>query len=52
MTKEPLDLAALERWLSALVPVHGPLTAERIGGGQSNPTFHVRAGDGRWVLRK
>ena len=52
MTKDPLDLAALERWLSALVPVQGPLTAERIGGGQSNPTFRVRAGQGRWVVRK
>ena len=52
MTKDTLDLAALQRWLSALVPVSGPLTAERISGGQSNPTFRVRAGEGRWVLRK
>ena len=52
MTRDTLDLAALQRWLSARVPVHGPLTAERISGGQSNPTFRVRAGEDRWVLRK
>ena len=53
MTKQPtLDLAALERWLSTRATVRGPLSAERIGGGQSNPTFHVRAGADRWVLRK
>ena len=30
----------------------GPMRLERIGGGQSNPTFFVSFGDRRWVLRK
>ncbi|MEO6952818.1 MAG: phosphotransferase [Polyangia bacterium] len=51
MKEHGLDLAALERWLATQVAVEGPLVAERIGGGQSNPTFHVRAANDRYVLR-
>lgn len=30
----------------------GPLTAEKFAGGQSNPTFLISAGSGRYVLRR
>ena len=48
-----LDLAALERYLAATLPgFRGPLTAEKFGGGQSNPTFLLTTGNGRYVLRR
>ncbi len=31
---------------------HGPLRAEKFAGGQSNPTFLLRAQSGRYVLRR
>ena len=31
---------------------HGPLTAEKFAGGQSNPTFLIRAASGKYVLRR
>lgn len=46
-----LDLSALERWLSGKVS-GGALAVERIGGGQSNPTWFVDWGEARMVLRK
>jgi aminoglycoside phosphotransferase (APT) family kinase protein len=46
-----LDLAALERWLADRVPGRD-LSVERIGGGQSNPTWFVDWGHARYVLRK
>jgi aminoglycoside phosphotransferase (APT) family kinase protein len=48
-----LDLAAVERYLSAHVPgFRGPLTAEKFGVGQSNPTFRLDSASGPLVLRR
>ncbi|SMX33060.1 phosphotransferase family protein [Maliponia aquimaris] len=46
-----LDLSALETWLTGKLP-GGPLRTERIGGGQSNPTWFVDWGPHRYVLRE
>ena len=43
---------ALERYLSAnLSGFEPPLTVQQFGGGQSNPTFLLSAGDRRYVMR-
>jgi aminoglycoside phosphotransferase (APT) family kinase protein len=48
-----LDVAAVERYLTARVPgFRGPLTAEKFGFGQSNPTFRLDSPSGRLVLRR
>jgi len=56
----PIDVAALERWLSprlfgtaadADAPA-APLTARQFAGGQSNPTYLLQRGGQRFVLRK
>lgn len=47
-----LDLPALERWLELHLPHGSRLTVERIGGGQSNPTWFFDWGPHRMVLRK
>lgn len=47
-----LNIEALGHWLAQKLPGHGGLTTERIGGGQSNPTWFVDFGDARLVLRK
>jgi aminoglycoside phosphotransferase (APT) family kinase protein len=47
-----LDLSALESWLKSKLPDGGDLKTERIGGGQSNPTWFVDWGPQRMVLRK
>ncbi|MBP2231054.1 aminoglycoside phosphotransferase (APT) family kinase protein [Azospirillum agricola] len=45
--------AELERHLAGAVPsFQGPITLERISGGQSNPTFFVTSPTHRLVLRK
>jgi len=47
------DPARLEPYLKAQLPeLSGPMTAERIGGGQSNPTYWLRFADRAVVLRK
>jgi len=47
------DAAALARWLGARMPAGSGLPAlERIGGGQSNPTWFVDWAGARLVLRK
>jgi aminoglycoside phosphotransferase (APT) family kinase protein len=47
------DTASLHRYLRDQAPrFDGPLHIERLSGGQSNPTFLLRAGEGRYVLRK
>jgi aminoglycoside phosphotransferase (APT) family kinase protein len=46
-----LDLRALGGWLAARCGGRGPPRAERIGGGQSNPTWFVDWGARRLVLR-
>ena len=51
--RHQFDASALERWLSGNVPdFHGPLILRQFEGGQSNPTFHVAAGSGEYVVRK
>lgn len=48
-----LDLAAVESWLAGVAPdVKGPLRAEKIMGGQSNPTFLLHGPSGDYVLRR
>ncbi|TMG86434.1 MAG: phosphotransferase family protein [Betaproteobacteria bacterium] len=47
------DLATLERYLRSHVPGFvGPVEAVQFKGGQSNPTFLLRAGGKRYVLRR
>ncbi len=52
--EQHFDEAALERYLAAHLPgFAGPLQVRQFRGGQSNPTFLLRAGDGaQYVLRK
>lgn len=48
-----LDAVRLTRYLEAHVPgFQGPTSVEKFSGGQSNPTFLLRAGSGRYVLRR
>jgi aminoglycoside phosphotransferase (APT) family kinase protein len=48
-----LALDRIERFMAERVAgFRGPLTAERFAGGQSNPTFRLRAGSGDYVLRR
>ncbi len=48
-----LDTARLEAWMHAHVPgFHGPLTAHKFKGGQSNPTYRIDVPGGTWVLRR
>ena len=52
-TAGELDRVALETFLRNRIPgVHGPMQLERIGGGQSNPTYFVNFENRRMVLRK
>ena len=48
------DEAALGRFLSGRLPGYagGAIAVQQFQGGQSNPTFHLRAGDRAYVLRK
>jgi aminoglycoside phosphotransferase (APT) family kinase protein len=47
------DVAALERYLAANVTdFTGPLEVEQFKGGQSNPTYKLRAGGKSYVLRR
>jgi aminoglycoside phosphotransferase (APT) family kinase protein len=48
-----LDLGAVERYLAAHVPgFRGPVTAQKFGIGQSNPTFLLKSPSGALVLRR
>ena len=50
---DDLALDRIERFLSDNVAgFRGPLAAERFAGGQSNPTYRLRARSGEYVLRK
>ncbi|MBV8777927.1 MAG: phosphotransferase [Alphaproteobacteria bacterium] len=50
---DDLALGRIERFMSDHVAgFRGPLAAERFAGGQSNPTYRLRAGSGDYVLRK
>lgn len=47
------DDKVLADYLESQVPeFRGPLTAEKFPGGQSNPTFAIRAASGNYVLRR
>lgn len=47
-----LDLPPLARWLAPHLGADlGDLQAERISGGQSNPSWKLRSGERAWVLR-
>ena len=47
------DVAALERWMGAhVLGFRGPLEVEQFRGGQSNPTYRLKAPSGRYVLRR
>jgi len=47
------DEAALLRYLTVALPgFAGPLVVRQFQGGQSNPTYHVQAGSGDYVLRR
>lgn len=48
-----LDTVKLAAYLEAHIDgFHGPLTAEKFAGGQSNPTFLLKARSGDYVLRR
>lgn len=48
-----LPLDRLDAWLCGHVEgFRGPLAAERFAGGQSNPSYRLDAGSGRYVLRR
>jgi aminoglycoside phosphotransferase (APT) family kinase protein len=50
---DDLALDRIERFLAERVPgFAGKLTAERFAGGQSNPTYLLRARSGEYVLRR
>ncbi|WNC93421.1 phosphotransferase [Paraburkholderia sp. FT54] len=47
------DVEKLTRYLTAHVPgFHGPLSVEKFVGGQSNPTYLLKAHSGNYVLRR
>ncbi|KAK3939120.1 kinase-like domain-containing protein [Diplogelasinospora grovesii] len=52
--RQPIDVEALEAWISKTVPEIGvPLDVKQFGYGQSNPTYQLTSPDGqRYVLRK
>jgi aminoglycoside phosphotransferase (APT) family kinase protein len=50
---ETLDVAALDRWLSAALPeLAGPLSIEQFPSGYSNLTYLLRKGERELVLRR
>ncbi|KFY28896.1 hypothetical protein V493_02693 [Pseudogymnoascus sp. VKM F-4281 (FW-2241)] len=52
--RQPIDVAALERYISKSVPeIKTPIDIKQFGFGQSNPTYQITANDGqRFVIRK
>lgn len=47
------DTDRLSEWLTGNVTgFSGPMSLKRFAGGQSNPTFLIEAGSGRYVLRR
>ncbi len=53
MDATQLDVQAVEAWLVAnLAGFKGPVTATKFDVGQSNPTFHLSAPSGQYVLRR
>jgi aminoglycoside phosphotransferase (APT) family kinase protein len=53
MSVDHLDIATLSKYLDAHIDGFGGLqSAEKFAGGQSNPTFLLSAGSGKYVLRR
>jgi len=53
MSTQRLDTSLLGSYLEQHIPgFHGPVSAEKFAGGQSNPTFRLTAGDRSYVLRR
>lgn len=51
--EHPIDENRLSNYLSQHIPeFNGPLTATKFAGGQSNPTYHIKAASGDYVLRR
>ena len=51
--RHQIDERRLADWLAAQIPgFRGPLVVRQFKGGQSNPTYQLAAGGGRWVLRR
>ncbi|KAF2013162.1 acyl-CoA dehydrogenase family member 11 [Aaosphaeria arxii CBS 175.79] len=52
--RQPIDVAALERYISANVPdIEAPIDVKQFGYGQSNPTYQLTDNKGRkFVMRK
>ncbi len=49
----PIDEGRLAAYLESALPgFSGPLRAEKFSGGQSNPTYRLRAASGDYVLRR
>jgi aminoglycoside phosphotransferase (APT) family kinase protein len=50
---DPIDIAALERWMTRRMPgFEGPISLAKFKGGQSNPTYRVDTPGGSYVLRR
>ncbi|MEW6471697.1 MAG: phosphotransferase family protein [Actinomycetota bacterium] len=47
-----VDEGRLADWLEKETGITGPLTAEAVGGGNSNATFLLRGPAGSWILRR
>ena len=47
-----VDEARVSAWLEDQAGIPGPITAERVGGGNSNATFLLRAPGGSFILRR
>jgi len=51
--RQPIDIAALERYLDKNTEIKTPLIVQQFGYGQSNPTYLLTAADkSKYVLRK
>ena len=52
--RQPIDVASLERYISANVPeIQVPIDVKQFGYGQSNPTYQLTAKNGKkYVMRK
>jgi len=49
----PFDVAALERYLDGRLPRFSrPISVRQFHGGQSNPTYHLKAAEREYVLRR
>ncbi len=53
MSEQALDTGQLERWAKTHVTgFSGPLSVNKFGGGQSNPTYQIKTPDRSYVLRR